>query len=177
MKLTIKTTLYVLFSSAFLFSQETGRNYAVFNSLIRHTDIEDFYTINELRRVFENPEVQELEEVLSRFKQKPEKTKSYKEYRAIFLNEKRIKEGAQFFFDNKSIFKKIIQDFKIDPLIIVAIVVTKTNWYQVESLEPTSTVRGVGKLLLTKYLLPFEAVSVLLLGALIGAAVLSRKTN
>ena len=45
MKLTIKTTLYVLFSSAFLFSQETGRNYAVFNSLIRHTDIEDFYTI------------------------------------------------------------------------------------------------------------------------------------
>tara|TARA_Y100001970_G_scaffold104059_1_gene130376 strand:- start:2954 stop:3442 length:489 start_codon:yes stop_codon:yes gene_type:complete len=61
--------------------------------------------------------------------------------------------------------------------IIVAIVVTKTNWYQVESLEPTSTVRGVGKLLLTKYLLPFEAVSVLLLGALIGAAVLSRKTN
>ena len=61
--------------------------------------------------------------------------------------------------------------------IIVAIVVTKTNWYQVEPLEPTSTVRGVGKLLLTKYLLPFEAVSVLLLGALIGAAVLSRKTN
>ena len=107
MKLTIKTTLYVLFSSAFLFSQETGKNYAVFNSLIRHTDIEDFYTINELRRVFENPEVQELEEVLSRFKQKPEKTKSYKEYRAIFLNEKRIKEGAQFFFDNKSVFNNM----------------------------------------------------------------------
>jgi DNA gyrase/topoisomerase IV subunit A len=79
MKLTIKTTAYVLFSSIFLFAQETGKNYAVFNSLIRHTDIENFYTINELRRVFENPEVQELEEVLSRFKRKPEKTRKERE--------------------------------------------------------------------------------------------------
>ena len=101
MKLTIKTTLYVFFSSVFLFSQETGKNYIVFNNLIRHTDIEDFYTINELRRVFESPELQETEEVLFRFRQRPEKTKSYKEYRAIFLNEKRINDGVNFFFDNK----------------------------------------------------------------------------
>ena len=61
--------------------------------------------------------------------------------------------------------------------IIISIVISKTNWYQIDSVEPTSTVRDVGTLLLTKYLLPFEAVSVLLLGALIGAAVLSRKAN
>jgi NADH-quinone oxidoreductase subunit J len=40
--------------------------------------------------------------------------------------------------------------------------------------EPSGTVREIGKLLLTDYLLPFEVISVLLLGALIGAAVLSR---
>jgi membrane-bound lytic murein transglycosylase B len=133
MKLTIKTTAYVLFSSIFLFAQETGKNYAVFNSLIRHTDIENFYTINELRRVFENPEVQELEEVLSRFKRKPEKTKNYKEYRTIFLNEKRVNDGVRFFFENKDLFKKIIQDFKIDPLIIVAIVGVETNYGEIHA--------------------------------------------
>jgi NADH-quinone oxidoreductase subunit J len=36
-------------------------------------------------------------------------------------------------------------------------------------------VNNIGVLLLTKYLLPFEAASLLLLGALIGAAVLSRE--
>jgi len=35
----------------------------------------------------------------------------------------------------------------------------------------------VGTLLMTKYLLPFEAASILLLGALIGAAILSREAN
>ena len=133
MKLTIKTTLYVFFSSVFLFSQETGKNYVVFNNLIRHTDIENFYTINELRRVFEGPEVQELEGVLFRFKQRPEKTKSYKEYKAIFLNEKRINDGARFFFDNKEILKKIIQDFKIDPLIVVAIVGVETSYGEIHA--------------------------------------------
>ena len=133
MKLTIKTTAYILFSSTFLFAQETGKNYAVFNDLIRHTEIESFYTINELRRGFENPEVQEIEEVLSRFKRKPEKTKSYKEYRAIFLNEKRINDGVQFFFDNKIIFKKIILDFNIDPLIVVAIVGVETGYGEIHA--------------------------------------------
>ena len=38
-----------------------------------------------------------------------------------------------------------------------------------------STVDDIGFLLLSKYLLPFEIVSILLLAALIGAAMLSRK--
>ena len=67
--------------------------------------------------------------------------------------------------------------FSLWLFIIISIVISKTKWYQVSPVEPSSTVRDVGTLLLTKYLLPFEAVSVLLLGALIGAAVLSRKTN
>ena len=67
--------------------------------------------------------------------------------------------------------------FSLWLFIIISIVISKTNWYQVDPVEPASTVKGVGTLLLTKYLLPFEAVSLLLLGALIGAAVLSRKTN
>jgi NADH-quinone oxidoreductase subunit J len=50
-----------------------------------------------------------------------------------------------------------------------------TNWYIGELLIRESTVNEIGMLLLTTYLLPFEVVSVLLLAALIGSAMLSRK--
>ncbi|MFQ3361494.1 MAG: NADH-quinone oxidoreductase subunit J family protein [Fidelibacterota bacterium] len=60
-------------------------------------------------------------------------------------------------------------------LILISLVISKTPWLQLEAVEPISTVNNIGILLLTKYLLPFEAASLLLLGALIGAAVLSRE--
>jgi len=60
-------------------------------------------------------------------------------------------------------------------VILLSLVISKTQWFGAEAVEPAGTVAGVGTLLLTKYLLPFEAISLLLLGALIGAAVLSRK--
>tara|TARA_B110000438_G_C15745608_1_gene620583 strand:+ start:255 stop:755 length:501 start_codon:yes stop_codon:yes gene_type:complete len=50
-----------------------------------------------------------------------------------------------------------------------------SQWYLGESLIRESTTNDIGMMLLTKYLLPFEIVSILLLAALIGAAMLSRK--
>tara|TARA_Y100000996_G_scaffold407433_1_gene385018 strand:+ start:592 stop:1080 length:489 start_codon:yes stop_codon:yes gene_type:complete len=61
--------------------------------------------------------------------------------------------------------------------IIISIVISKTSWFQMTSAEPSETVSQVGTLLMTKYVLPFEAASILLLGALIGAAILSREAN
>ena len=61
-------------------------------------------------------------------------------------------------------------------MILLGLIISKTSWMQNQSEEPvSSTVHDIGVLLLTKYLLPFEAVSLLLLGALIGAALLSRE--
>ena len=51
---------------------------------------------------------------------------------------------------------------------------TKWNTGNVQSRD--STVESIGKLLLNEYLLPFEIVSILLLAALMGAALLSRRT-
>ena len=62
-------------------------------------------------------------------------------------------------------------------MINTTLVITKTPWLQKEAVEPVTTVNDIGVLLLTKYLLPFEAVSLLLLGALIGAAILSREAT
>ena len=61
--------------------------------------------------------------------------------------------------------------------IMLTVVITKTQWYQSPGIEPSSTVYELGTLLMTKFLLPFEAASFLLLGALIGAAILSRQEN
>jgi NADH-quinone oxidoreductase subunit J len=62
-------------------------------------------------------------------------------------------------------------------LILLSLVVAKTPWLQKNAVEPATTVNDIGVLLLTKYLLPFEAISLLLLGALIGAAILSREAT
>lgn len=52
-----------------------------------------------------------------------------------------------------------------------------TPWLEFASEEPVQTVHNIGMLLMTDFLLPFEVASVLLLGALVGAAVLARKDN
>ena len=58
--------------------------------------------------------------------------------------------------------------------IFLVFAMAKAPWALSDSVEPNGTVREIGILLLTDFLLPFEIISLLLLGALIGAAVLSR---
>ena len=61
---------------------------------------------------------------------------------------------------------------------ILSIIVIQTKWPVIEnSLPGPSTVELIGKLILGKYLLPFELVSILLLAALVGAALLARKKS
>ena len=52
-----------------------------------------------------------------------------------------------------------------------------TPWNIATAIEPVQTVHDIGTLLMTDFLLPFEVASMLLLGALIGAALLARKEN
>ena len=59
---------------------------------------------------------------------------------------------------------------------ILSIIVVQTKWNIVPNhSEGPSTVELIGYLILGKYLLPFELVSILLLAALVGAAMLARK--
>jgi len=55
------------------------------------------------------------------------------------------------------------------------IVFNSTQWYLAESEAVDSTVKEIGNELLTNYLLAFEAASMLLLIAMIGAAFIARK--
>jgi len=71
----------------------------------------------------------------------------------------------------------------VGALIIAAIfiglvwMINMTPWINISTQEPQQTVHDIGTLLMTDFLLPFEVASVLLLGALIGAAVLARKES
>ena len=58
---------------------------------------------------------------------------------------------------------------------ILSIVILQTKWNYTDGLEGSSTVEQIGFLILGKYLLPFELISVLLLAALAGSALLARK--
>ena len=51
----------------------------------------------------------------------------------------------------------------------------RTEWPIGENTKVNETVYQLGEMILFQYLLPFEIVSLLLLGALIGAALLSRR--
>ncbi|MFQ5649247.1 MAG: NADH-quinone oxidoreductase subunit J [bacterium] len=52
---------------------------------------------------------------------------------------------------------------------------TSTDWHAVQPGAFAPTTEKIGALMMTEYLIPFEIVSVLLLGALIGAAFIARK--
>ena len=60
-------------------------------------------------------------------------------------------------------------------LIILFRVITKTEWIIRDKTAFEPTTAKLGALLMTDYLIPFEIVSVLLLGALISAAFIARK--
>ena len=85
MKLTIKTTLYIYFCFSLVVGQVPGENYKVFNKLISETKIQDYYSINEIREIFESPLLIQEPMVLERFNKKPEKIKTYKQYKACLL--------------------------------------------------------------------------------------------
>jgi NADH-quinone oxidoreductase subunit J len=57
---------------------------------------------------------------------------------------------------------------------VLLFVVYSTHWPE-SGQAPASTVDGIGRGLMTAYLLPFELISVLLLGVLIAAATMARK--
>jgi NADH-quinone oxidoreductase subunit J len=75
------------------------------------------------------------------------------------------------------------QSLKALPATIVVAVVAallvsmmiSTKWKQGEAPVPGTTVTEIGELLLTKYLLPFEIASVILLVAIMGAVFLARR--
>ena len=60
-------------------------------------------------------------------------------------------------------------------LVMLIRIVKETPWVKVKEVSYAPTTAHIGDAFLNEYLLPFELASVILLGAMIGAVVLSRK--
>jgi NADH-quinone oxidoreductase subunit J len=60
-------------------------------------------------------------------------------------------------------------------LVATIFTLTRTAWKLSDQAAAVQSTVGIGRLLMTEYVLPFEVVSVVLLTALIGAIVIARK--
>jgi NADH-quinone oxidoreductase subunit J len=60
-------------------------------------------------------------------------------------------------------------------LVATVFTLTRTAWKVSDQAAAVESAAGIGRLLMTKYVLPFEIVSVVLLTALIGAIVIARR--
>jgi NADH-quinone oxidoreductase subunit J len=76
---------------------------------------------------------------------------------------------------NKTIQWKIAAPLMAFLFVTMLAVLPGAHWLLVSEPESQSMVAAIGNSLLTEYLLPFEVISVLLLGALVGAVVLVRR--
>jgi len=61
--------------------------------------------------------------------------------------------------------------------VINAIMVLMTDWPVSENAPPVETVGHIAELMLTKFIVPFEVVAVLLLVALLGAIIIAKEVK
>jgi membrane-bound lytic murein transglycosylase B len=127
MKINHIKKLSIVFCISFLFANEKEE---VLKAVISHAGSSGEITAEYVVEVFNDQRLQEEEVIIKRFQKKPEKTKTYLEYKKIFINETRIAGGARFYSENKSLLAKITREFEIDPLIVVAIIGVETNYGQ-----------------------------------------------
>ncbi len=71
-------------------------------------------------------QAERLESVLTAIARPAEKTKTWADYRKIFLTEKRISQGKQFLIDNDELLQKAEQEFGVPKEIISAIIGVET---------------------------------------------------
>lgn len=83
---------------------------------------------------------------------------------------------SEFKLANESVYTPMsLLAFMSVLLILCWTVIFGVRWPEQASVQNPYTTAAIGKALMTEYLLPFEVVSVLLLGSLVGAAFLARK--
>jgi membrane-bound lytic murein transglycosylase B len=100
-----------------------------------HAEIEKFiqemvkkhqYPEAELRRAMESATRQQS--VIDAITRPAEKVKPWKDYRAIFMTEDRIKMGAQFWKTNEATLKEVEERYNVNAEIIVAILGVETRY-------------------------------------------------
>jgi len=105
-------------------SQANYAEHARFNEFATELEAEHGIKPEKAKAWLEQAE--RLESVLKAISRPAEKTKTWADYRKIFLTEKRINQGKQFLIDNAELLEKAEQEFGVPKEIISAIIGVET---------------------------------------------------
>ena len=126
MKITYIVKLIIIFYTAHLFGFDDQQK--VLDKVKAQTHKAGKAEITFIEKSLKDNRLLINNEVIKRFKEKPEKIKTYEQYKKIFVNKERIEGGAKFFEKNKKLLSEISKEFSIDPIVLVAIVGVETNY-------------------------------------------------
>ena len=125
----ITVFLLIFFGSTICFAKETKNNSSYLNRDEVKTFIEQFAKKNNVAKssitaLFEN--VQTQTDVLEAIQRPAEKKKNWTQYRKIFITDKRIQQGLEFWSENAQILAAAEREYGVPPEIIVAIIGVET---------------------------------------------------
>lgn len=118
-------TVFALLSLFFFYPAQTAAfDQKEKDSFVMEMVTEHGFEKNKLEALFE--EARLLDKVLEAISRPAEKSKEWYEYRQIFLTDKRISEGVNFWHENRDLLQKAEQEYGVDRSVIVAIIGVET---------------------------------------------------
>ncbi len=125
MKINLIVKLSIIFYTTTLLGGDKDQ---IIKKVVAYTKDQKNPPTEYILNTLEDKRLQVEEGVLERFKNKPEKIKTYEQYKKIFFNEQRIVGGVSFYKKNKTLISRVAKEFEIDPIVLVAIVGVETNY-------------------------------------------------
>ena len=125
MKIKLIAKLSIIFYATTLMGADKEQ---IIKKVVAHTKDQNNPPTEYILNTFEDKRLKIDAGVLERFKNKPEKIKTYEQYKKIFFNDQRINGGVSFYVNNKKLIARVAREFEIDPIVLVAIVGVETNY-------------------------------------------------
>jgi len=125
MKINLIVILSIIFYTTTLLGSDKEQ---IVKKVVSYTKERKTPSTEYILNTFEDKRLKVDEEVIARFNNKPEKIKTYEQYKKIFFNKQRIDGGVSFYKKNKTLIVKVAREFEIDPIVLVAIIGVETNY-------------------------------------------------
>jgi|TARA_Y100000294_G_scaffold144730_1_gene139776 membrane-bound lytic murein transglycosylase B len=119
-------TILLLVSSVFGHKAKYLKNDSVYKSVLPLTSKKNI-PLDFVKQSFKSESVKIYEDIPDRFEFAYEK-KEYPEYKKIFLTEKRINEGVEFYLQNSELIESISDSLQVDPFLILSITGIESNF-------------------------------------------------
>lgn len=114
------------FSTAHAADQYTFLESPLFKTMLDELEAEEQFDRKDLVSLFEN--VYRRDDILEAMSKPAEKTKTWGEYKPIFVNDLSVDRGIEFWLEHEETLQKAAKEFQVPEAIIVAIVGVETRY-------------------------------------------------